>query len=79
MVRSELEGNPGAIRTSKLAALRASGEEGKEWEWATDVAYVLQDGPLKSLGLRWRYATNRSDYADSADEHRVILSYVVNF
>lgn len=73
------EVDPGAIRTSKAAALRASGEEGKEWERATDIAYVLQDGPLKNLGLRWRYATNRSDYADSADEHRVIVSYVVNF
>ncbi|MCY1393841.1 Porin-like protein NicP precursor [compost metagenome] len=73
------EVDPSAIRTSKAAALRAAGEEGKEWERTTDIAYVVQDGPLKNLGVRWRYATNRSDYADSADEHRVILSYVMSF
>lgn len=71
--------DPTNIRTSEAAELRARGEEGREWERATDLSYALQSGPLKNLSLRWRYASNRSDYADGADEHRVILNYVVNF
>ncbi|VVN88347.1 Porin-like protein NicP [Pseudomonas fluorescens] len=67
------------IRTTKAVGLRASGETGHEWERATDLGYVVQGGPLKNLGVRWRYATNRSNYADSADEHRVILTYALNF
>lgn len=73
------EVDPEHIRTSRGAALRAGGEEGKEWERATDLAYTVQSGPLKNLSLRWRNATNRSNYADSADENRVILSYQIKF
>ena len=71
--------DPEHIRTVQGAALRAAGEDGKEWERATDLTYTVQDGPLKNLSLRWRNATNRSNYADSADENRVILSYQVKF
>ncbi|NBA94261.1 OprD family porin [Pseudomonas sp. R5(2019)] len=71
--------DPQHISTRKAALLRASGDEGQEWERTTDIAYVVQSGPLKSLGLRWRNATARSNYYDSADENRVILSYVVGF
>lgn len=73
------EVDPSAIRTAEAAELRASGDEGREWERATDLGYVVQDGPLKNFGLRWRYASNRSNFADGADEHRVILSYAINF
>ncbi|MHA6196955.1 OprD family porin [Pseudomonas wadenswilerensis] len=71
--------DPAHIRTARGAALRAAGEDGKEWERATDLTYTVQSGPLKNLSLRWRNATNRSSYADSADENRVILSYQLRF
>ena len=73
------EVDPEHIRTSRGAALRAGGEDGKEWERATDLTYTVLSGPLKNLSLRWRNATNRSNYADSADENRVILSYQIKF
>ncbi|HAF92763.1 MAG TPA: outer membrane porin, OprD family, partial [Pseudomonas sp.] len=41
----------------------------------TDIAYVIQSGPLKNLGLRWRNATTRSNYASDLDENRLIISY----
>lgn len=71
--------NPENIITDKAIALRATGEEGREWERNTDIAYVVQQGPLKDLSVRWRNATNRSNYARSADENRFIVSYAVKF
>ena len=56
----------------------ASGNEGKEWERNTDIAYVIQDGPLKNLGMKWRNATVRSsNFGNDLDENRLILSYTV--
>jgi hypothetical protein len=49
--------------------------EGREWERNTDIAYVIQDGPLKNVGLRWRNATTRSNFGNDLDENRLILSY----
>lgn len=71
--------NPENIATPQAAELRATGERGREWERTTDIAYVMQSGPLKDFSLRWRNATNRSTYARGADENRVILSYAVKF
>ncbi|MCJ0973069.1 OprD family porin [Pseudomonas sp. PS1] len=51
--------------------------EGKEWERDTDIAYVIQDGPLKNLGLKVRNATVRSNFGADLDETRVILSYTL--
>jgi len=73
------EADPTLIRTSKAARLRAEGKDGEEWERSTDITYVVQSGPLRDVSLRWRNATNRSNYADSADENRLIISYVINF
>lgn len=67
-----------AVSGGKAAQVRARGGEGREWERTTDITYVLQSGPLKDLSLRWRNATARSNYLDSADENRVIISYSVN-
>ncbi len=54
----------------------ASGNEGKEWERNTDIGYVVQDGPLKNLGVKWRNATVRStNFGNDLDENRLILSY----
>ncbi|MDT4877564.1 Porin-like protein NicP [compost metagenome] len=49
--------------------------DGKEWERNTDIAYVVQGGPLKNLGLRLRNATTRSNFGSDLDENRLILSY----
>ncbi|WP_172149288.1 MULTISPECIES: OprD family porin [Pseudomonas] len=48
---------------------------GKEWERDMDLGYVVQSGPLKNLGLKWRNATVRSNFGNDLDENRLILSY----
>lgn len=53
----------------------AAGGEGEEWERDTDIAYVVQQGPLKNLGLKVRNATVRSNFGADLNETRVILSY----
>nr|MBO2511992.1 outer membrane porin, OprD family [Gammaproteobacteria bacterium] len=56
--------------------LGAGRPEGKEWERDTDIGYVVQSGPLKNLGIRWRNATVRSShFGNDLDENRLILSY----
>nr|ACP17939.1 putative outer membrane porin [Pseudomonas nitroreducens] len=58
-------------------------DEGHEWERDTDIAYVFQDGALKGLGVKWRNATTRSNYAantassNAVDENRLIVSYTM--
>lgn len=56
---------------------RSAAGEGKEWERNTDIAYVVQDGTLKGLGLKWRNATVRSNFGNDLDENRLIVSYTV--
>lgn len=51
--------------------------EGKEWERNMDIAYVVQSGPLKNVGIKWRNATTRSNFAQDLDENRLILSYTM--
>ena len=53
----------------------AGGNDGKEWERDFDVSYVIQSGPLKNLGLRWRNAMVRSSFGPSVDDNRLIVSY----
>ncbi|SDS60377.1 outer membrane porin, OprD family [Halopseudomonas sabulinigri] len=55
----------------------AAGGNGSEWERNTELQYVFQDGALKNLGLRWRNASYRSDFARDADENRLIVSYAL--
>ncbi|MCY1306728.1 Porin-like protein NicP [compost metagenome] len=58
--------------------LGAGQADGKEWERDTDIAYVVQGGPLKNLGLKWRNATVRSThFGNDLDENRLILSYTL--
>ena len=52
-------------------------DEGKEWERNMDIAYVVQQGPLKNLGVKWRNATVRNNFANDLDENRLILSYTL--
>ncbi|MBP8184920.1 MAG: OprD family porin, partial [Pseudomonas sp.] len=51
--------------------------EGKEWERNMDIAYVVPEGSLKGLGVKWRNATTRSNFGNDLDENRLILSYTV--
>jgi hypothetical protein len=51
--------------------------EGSEWERDTDIAYVIQSGRLKNLGVRWRNGTYRSDLNRSVDQNRIIVNYTI--
>ena len=52
--------------------------EGKEWERDTDIGYVVQGGPLKNVGVKWRNATVRStNFGNDQDENRLIISYTL--
>ena len=52
--------------------------EGKEWERDTDIAYVVQSGALKNVGVKWRNATVRSsNFGNDLDENRLIVSYTM--
>jgi len=55
----------------------AGGAEGEEWERDTDVAYVVQNGPLKNFGMKVRNATVRSNFGSDINETRLILSYTL--
>ncbi|BAN47813.1 OprD family porin [Metapseudomonas resinovorans] len=58
--------------------LGAGRSDGKEWERNMDIAYVVQEGPLKNFGVKWRNATVRStNFGNDLDENRLILSYVM--
>jgi hypothetical protein len=71
--------DPTLLTTRQAAMLRAEDKEGKEWERVTDLTYVVQSGPVKGVAVQWRNSTNRSTYADSANENRLIVRYTVNF
>ncbi|MDD2135616.1 OprD family porin [Pseudomonas kurunegalensis] len=70
---------PQRITSAKGRALAAGDGEGREWERTTDITYVVQSGPLRNVSLRWRNASMRSNFADAADENRVIVGYTVEF
>lgn len=54
------------------------GASGKEWERDVDISYIIQQGPLKNLGVRWRNAMVRSNASiGDLDENRLIVSYTI--
>lgn len=54
------------------------GASGKEWERDVDISYIIQEGPLKNLGVRWRNAMVRSNATTGdLDENRLIVSYTI--
>lgn len=55
----------------------AAASDGQEWERNTELMYVFQDGALKNLGVRWRNASVRSNFANDIDENRLIVSYTL--
>ncbi|MBP8202834.1 MAG: OprD family porin [Pseudomonas sp.] len=63
--------------TGDNVELGANRSEGKEWERDTELMYVFQEGALKNLGVRWRNATVRSNFANDLDENRLIVSYTL--
>ncbi|NQD57160.1 OprD family porin [Pseudomonas sp. CM25] len=71
--------DPQRIASAKGRALAARGGEGREWERTTDITYVVQSGLLRNVSLRWRNASMRSNFADAADENRVIVGYTLGF
>ncbi|HDS1796939.1 OprD family porin [Pseudomonas putida] len=71
--------DPQRIASVKGRALAAGGGEGREWERTTDITYVVQSGALRNVSLRWRNASMRSNFADAADENRVIVGYTLDF
>ncbi|MFA7891465.1 OprD family porin [Pseudomonas putida] len=56
---------------------RSNAPDGKEWERNTELQYVIQSGPLKNVGIRWRNAAYRSDFTRDVDENRLIISYTI--
>ncbi|MDF0732763.1 OprD family porin [Pseudomonas entomophila] len=48
---------------------------GRERERDMDLGYVIQSGPLKNLGIKWRNAALRSNFDRAIDENRLIVSY----
>jgi len=57
---------------------RGTASDGKEWERDMDIAYVIQEGPLKNLGLKWRNAMVRNNFGRDMDENRLIVSYTLS-
>ncbi|CAI8796184.1 Outer membrane OprD family porin [Pseudomonas sp. IT-P74] len=64
-----------------FSARYLSGNDGKsdttvkEWERDTELAYVVQGGTLKGLGVRLRNYVYRSDYSRGRDSNRIYLTY----
>jgi hypothetical protein len=57
----------------------ASADNLSEWERDLTLAYVVQSGPLKNLGLTWKNAMWRNDVPGQRDqdENRLIVSYSI--
>lgn len=74
-------GIPGLALMARYAsgdhAQVAGGNDGQAWERDLDITYVIQDGPLKNLGVRWRNAAVRSNHVADVDENRLILTYTL--
>lgn len=60
-----------------------SGDDGKsqstvkEWERDAEVAYVVQQGTLRGLGVKLRNYVYRSDFSRGRDSNRIYLTYDV--
>ncbi|MNH37629.1 Porin-like protein NicP precursor [compost metagenome] len=51
---------------------------GKEWGRESELAYVIQSGPLKDLSIKWRNSSLRRNFSNfDIDENRVILNYPI--
>jgi hypothetical protein len=59
------------------ADANTSTTQGREWERNTDIAYVVQSGALKNVGIKWRNASYRSNFTLGIDENRLIVTYTL--
>ena len=61
------------------SAGQVTGSGRSEWERDITLAYVVQDGPLKNLGVMWKNAMWRNDIPSTRDqdENRLIVSYSI--
>ncbi|NBF13265.1 OprD family porin [Pseudomonas sp. Fl4BN1] len=55
--------------------IRSSRGALEEWERDFTLAYMLQVGPLKGLGITWRNASLRTQAGNDTDQNRVFLNY----
>ncbi|MNN60526.1 Porin-like protein NicP precursor [compost metagenome] len=46
-----------------------------EWERDVELAYVVQSGPVKGLGVKLRNYVYRSDFSRGRDSNRIYLTY----
>ena len=82
LVPANMDGVPGLSFMTRYTRgddiRRGAGlEDGHEYERDSDLAYTLQDGPLKGLSLRWRNVTARSSHGADMDENRLIANYSI--
>lgn len=49
----------------------------KEWERDAEIAYVVQQGNFKGLGVKLRNYVYRSDFSRGRDSNRLYLTYDV--
>ncbi|WP_122258631.1 OprD family outer membrane porin, partial [Pseudomonas syringae] len=47
----------------------------REWERDAEIAYVVQGGAFKGLGVKLRNYVYRSDFARGRDSNRLYLTY----
>jgi hypothetical protein len=66
------------IDTNRTSTAPA-GNNSSEWERDLTVGYVVQEGPLKNVGVMWKNATWRTDIPGvrDQDENRLIVSYSI--
>ncbi|WP_448111730.1 OprD family porin [Pseudomonas lini] len=58
---------------------RENNSDRSEWERDLTLAYVVQEGPLKNVGVMWKNATWRTNIPGvrDQDENRLIVSYSI--
>ena len=71
-------GAPGLTFSSRY--LRGDNEKSgpaqlREWERDAEIAYVVQGGAFKGLGVKLRNYVYRSDFARGRDSNRLYLTY----
>lgn len=64
-----------SLTASRARAAYSRGTSGREWERTLDLSYTVQDGPLKDFYVRWRNGHYQSNFADPADENRLMVGY----
>ncbi|HBP0982201.1 TPA: OprD family porin [Pseudomonas aeruginosa] len=62
---------------SSRGGKNATGDGVREWERDFNLNYVLQDGPLKGLGITWWNASLRGDVLRDEDQNRLIFNYTL--